>query len=51
MTFVGVSLQHQTKGDTTMTKLQKIQEFNRLVKMFQSTKDVKYYQQAMSINF
>lgn len=47
--FEGVSLQHQTKGDTTMTKLQKVQEYGKLVKMYQATKDVKYYRQALAI--
>ena len=39
------------KGDNTMTKLQRVQEFNRLVSLYVATKNVKYYQQAMAINF
>ena len=33
-----------------MKTLEKVQEFGRLVKMYQATGDVKYYRMAMSIN-
>lgn len=39
------------KGDNTMTTLEKVKQFGKLVKMYQATGDVKYYQQAMAINF
>ena len=33
-----------------MTKLQRVQEFGKLVKMFQETGNVEYYRMAMNIN-
>lgn len=38
------------KEENTMTTLEKVQEFGRLVKMYQATGDVKYYRMAMAIS-